>query len=63
MGRLLSVDLKAATTSLRVTLHDGSKVVVKLNLTHTVADLKAHLEAYLTLPFISLLPIAPYERH
>jgi len=44
-GRLATLDASAPATSLRVTLHDGSKLMVKLNQTHTVADLRAHIEA------------------
>jgi len=44
-GCLASLNANSPTTSLRVTLHDGSKLMVKLNHTHTVADLRAHIEA------------------
>jgi len=40
-----TIDASSPTTSIRVTLHDGSKIVVKLNHSHTVADLRAHIEA------------------
>jgi UBX domain-containing protein 1 len=44
-GRLATVDANVPTTSLRVTLQDGSKLMVKLNHSHTIADLRAHIEA------------------
>jgi len=43
--KLASLDTTVPTTSIRVTLHDGTKIVVKLNHSHTVADLRSHIEA------------------
>jgi len=39
------LDNSQKTTSIRVTLHDGSKLIVKLNTTHTIRDLYCHIMA------------------
>jgi len=43
--REIVLDTTQKTTSIRVTLHNGSKIVVKLNLTHTIRDLYSHVYA------------------
>lgn len=44
-ARALVVDESQPTTSLRVRLLDGKQIVVKCNQTHTIAQIRAHVDA------------------
>jgi len=44
-GRLIQLDPSAPATTIQVRTADGQRLIVKLNHTHTVGDLRAHLEA------------------
>jgi len=39
------VDLTLPVTTIQVRLHDGSRLLVKCNLIHTVGDLRSHIES------------------
>eukprot|EP01125_Pyxidicula_operculata_P013206 TRINITY_DN4367_c0_g3_i1.p1 TRINITY_DN4367_c0_g3~~TRINITY_DN4367_c0_g3_i1.p1 ORF type:complete len:348 (+),score=121.32 TRINITY_DN4367_c0_g3_i1:534-1577(+) len=39
------VDSSQPVTTIQIRLHDGSKLVAKFNLTHTVGDIRSHIEA------------------
>merc|ERR1719152_630899 len=45
------LDESAKTTKLQLTFHDGSKIVQKFNLTHTVQDIRLFMESQKPLPF------------
>lgn len=45
------LDESAKTTKLQLNFHDGSKIVQKFNLTHTVQDIRLFMESQKPLPF------------
>ncbi|KAJ7153377.1 hypothetical protein C8R46DRAFT_475189 [Mycena filopes] len=56
------VDQSLPTTSVRVTLADGMRIVCRMNLTHTVGDLRNFINVYVAYLFylaaaLSLLPV------
>jgi len=44
-GKVFVVDLNAPTTTVRIILHDGNKIVQKFNLSHTVGDIRTFLDS------------------
>lgn len=50
-AREILVDTSAPATTIQVRLHDGSRIKVALNLSHTVRDIRSHLEAYIAFFF------------
>lgn len=49
------VDQTQPTTNVQIRFADGSKMVAKMNLTHTVGDIRGIINAYVVSPF--LLPL------
>jgi len=41
---LIIIDETKPTTTIQVKLSDGSRLTIKCNLTHTVGDIKSHIE-------------------
>jgi len=41
----IELDNSQQTTSIRVTLHDGSRLIIKANVTHTIGDIYSHVKA------------------
>jgi len=44
-AKLIVVDESQPTTTLQIRLHDGSRLVIKCNHTHTVGNVRSHIEA------------------
>jgi len=44
-AKLVIVDESQPTTTLQIRLHDGGRLVIKCNHSHTVGDIRAHIEA------------------
>jgi len=44
-GKKLEIDSSAPTTTIQVRLHNGQKLIIKANHTHTVAQIREHVEA------------------
>jgi len=44
-ARLIEVDESKPTTTLQIRLHNGERLNIKCNHTHTVGDIRAHIEA------------------
>ncbi len=44
--RALALDASKPTTQVQIRMSDGSRLVVKLNLTHTLNDLRAYINKY-----------------
>ena len=59
-GKAAVVDAAKPSTSIQVRLHDGGRLVVKLNHEHTVGDLRAHIEAYATTPSCFIMLLSAY---
>eukprot|EP01123_Difflugia_compressa_P013746 TRINITY_DN6563_c0_g1_i1.p1 TRINITY_DN6563_c0_g1~~TRINITY_DN6563_c0_g1_i1.p1 ORF type:complete len:372 (-),score=98.65 TRINITY_DN6563_c0_g1_i1:149-1264(-) len=45
VAKLISVDDSQPTTTIQIRLHDGGRLVIKCNHTHTVGDIRNHIEA------------------
>jgi len=44
-AKLITIDESQPTTTIQIRLHDGGRLNIKCNHTHTLGDLRAHIEA------------------
>jgi len=44
-AKLVEVDESQPTTTIQIRLHDGGRLVIKCNHSHTVGDIRSHIEA------------------